>query len=114
MYNVKDTEKMFAIFLEQAKELRVLANDNSVDMTPAERAKLLAIANEMILKGHEYQVKAQQEMQEFNQDILGRVYQRRQNENLGNAILEYSKFETSAQKKLGFFDSGHIKREKIK
>ncbi len=114
MYNVKDAEKMFAIFLEQAKELRDLANDSSVDMTPAERAKLLAIANEMILKGHEYQVKAQQEMQRFNQDILGRVYQRRQNENLGSAILEYSKFETSAQKKLGFFDSDLIRRETIK
>jgi len=114
MYNVKDAEKMFAIFLEQAKELRDLANDSSVDMTPAERAKLLAIANEMILKGHEYQVKAQQEMQEFNQDILGRIYQRRQNENLGSAILEYSKFETSAQKKLGFFDSDLIRRENIK
>ena len=114
MYNVKDMDKMFAIFLEQAKELRDLANDSSVDMTPAERAKLLVIANEMILKGHEYQVKAQQEMQEFNQDILGRVYQRRQNENLGSAILEYSKFETSAQKKLGFFDSDLIRRENIK
>ncbi len=114
MYNVKDMDKMFAIFLEQAKELRDLANDSSVDMTPAERAKLLVIANEMILKGHEYQVKAQQEMQEFNQDILGRVYQRRQNENLGSAILEYSKFETSVQKKLGFFDSDLIRRENIK
>lgn len=114
IYNVKDMEKMFAIFLEQAEELRDLANDKSVDMTPAERAKLLALANEMILKGHEYQVKAQQEMQEFNQDILGAVYQRRQNENLGRAILEYSKFETSAQKKLGFFDSDFIRREKIK
>lgn len=113
-YTVKDMEMMFAVFFEQAKELRDLANESSVDMTPAERARLLAIANEMIIKGHEYQLKAQQEMQAFNENIMGKVYQRRQNENLGNAILEYSKYETSAEKKLGFFDSYHIKRENIK
>ena len=106
----RQREKMIATYLEQAVELKALANDSAVELAKAERAKLLNSSTQLALKASELQNKVNEEVKSSNNEIVNHFLRQLMLKDM-QAMADKA---ATRKRKYGYYDSPFKKSRPLK